>query len=144
MIWDKILEWVLQSPLTLFFGSGEMGVHTLNETFILHDPRGVQDPIIWEVQTAESQYFDTLFRRGLIGLIFLLTILFRFCYLANYLIRFDQKFKDIYLSFYIWLFGLGFSLFLLPYMRDRTFSLFFFIAYAILSSRAYIIRSHGK
>ena len=144
LIWDKILEASSHSPLTLIFGSGELGVHTLNESFLMHDATGRQFSKFVEIKTAESQFFDTLFRRGLVGLIFLFIIIFRFIHLANYLRHFDQKFKDLYLAVYIWLIGLSFTLLYLPFMRDRTFSLFFFIAYAILSSRAYLIPSNVK
>ena len=144
LIWDKILEAATHNPLTFLFGSGELGVHSLNESYLMDDTTGRQYAFFREIKTAESQFFDTLFRRGFIGLIFFFTILFRLVYLANYLRHFDQKFKDLYLAVYIWLIGVSFTLFYLPFMRDRAFSLFFFIVYAILSSRAYVIRSNFK
>ena len=144
MIWDRILSSVLQSPLSMIFGSGELGVHSLKDSFLLNDDRGLYYATFWDVNTSESQFFDTLFRRGLIGLVFLYTIYFRFFYLLRYLISFDKKFKDFYLAFYVWFFGFFVTLIFLPVLRDRAFALFFFIAYAILSSRAYIIRQHDK
>lgn len=144
LIWDKILESMIYNPLILVFGSGELGVHTLNESISMFNITGMQFISNMEIETAESQLFDTLFRRGLVGLIFLVTIFVRFIYLANYLRHFDPKFKDIYLALFIWLYGLSFTLLVLPFMRDRTFALFFFIVYAILSSRAYLIRSNLK
>ena len=144
MIWDRILSSVLQSPLSMMFGSGELGVHSLEESFLLNDDRGLYYATFWDVKTAESQFFDTLHRRGLIGLVFLYTIYFRFLYLLRYLLSFDKKFKDFYLAFYVWFFGFFVTLIFLPVLRDRNFVLFFFIAYAIVSSRAYIIRQHDK
>jgi len=150
-IWNKILESVSQSPFTLLFGYGEIGVHALNESFLMHYlidaanfTKNGYYPYIWEVETSESQLFDTLFRRGLIGVFFLFTIFIRFMYLTNQLMRIDKKFKDIYLGLNIYIISISVALIILPFMRDRAFSLFFFIAYAILSSRAYIMRSNNK
>ena len=56
--------------------------------------------------TSESQYFDTLFRRGIIGLIFIFVILFRAIYLSFYLMRFDKKLYDIYIVFFIGFIGM--------------------------------------
>jgi len=150
-IWNQILESVLQSPFTFIFGYGELGVHSLNESFLMHylidadnfSKKGYY-PYMWEIETSESQLFDTLFRRGLIGIIFLFTIFIRFIYLTNQLMRIDKKFKDIYLALNIYLISISVVLVILPFMRDRAFSLFFFIAYAILSSRAYIINGNNK
>ena len=53
--------------------------------------------------------------------------------------RIDQKFYDIYRAFFIGFIGVGFTCLFLPLLRDRTFVIFFFVAYGILSSRAYIV-----
>ena len=121
-------------------------MHSLNESIVLFTDAGTgtlsgpyKGPIIFPIMTSESQYFDTLFRRGFIGLIFTFAILFRVIYLSFYLMRFDKKFYDIYIVFYIGFIGAGFAFVMLPLLRDRTFVIFFFVAYAILSSGVYII-----
>jgi hypothetical protein len=141
LIWDKILEEVLKSPVSMIFGSGEIGVHSLNETFLVKDDTERYFPVIWTLNNAESQFFDTFFRRGFVGIIFLFTLVFRFIYIANYLRKYDQKNKDIALVFFIWLIGLTFLIIFLPVMRDRILVMFFFINYAVLSSRLYKIQS---
>ena len=139
--WSKILEYVLSSPLKFLFGSGELGVHALNFSFITSDPSYKTAYLRVYLLNSESQYFDTLFRRGFIGLIFLFTIIYRILYLSKYLSKFDKNYKDLYLMFYFGFIGTSFAFIFLPLLRDRVFVLFFFIAYALLSSRAYIISS---
>ena len=138
-IWERILEYILSSPLNFLFGSGELGVHSLNFSFLVFDDSWSDGQMFQGVFSSESQYFDTLFRRGIIGIIFLFTIIFRVLFLSNYLRNFDKKNKDLYLVFLIGFIGLSFAFIFLPILRDRAFVIFFFIAYALLSSRAYII-----
>ena len=138
-IWQIILDEALSSPISFLFGSGELGVHSLNKFFIVYDTSWVLGSEIYPVLTSESQYFDAIFRRGFIGLIFVFALLFRVIYLSFYLMRFDKKLYDIYVVFFTGFIGAGFAFVMLPLLRDRTFVIFFFVAYAILSSRVYII-----
>ena len=140
MIWDKILDFIAQSPFTIFFGFGEIGVQLLDENLLVKSPSALF-PVVWPLNNAESQIFDTLFRRGIIGIIFLFTIVFRFAYLANYLRKYDNKIKDIALVFLIWIIGYSFVIFFLPLMRDRILVIFFFTFYAVFSSRVYKIKT---
>tara|TARA_B110000008_G_scaffold279349_1_gene326103 strand:- start:1950 stop:2531 length:582 start_codon:yes stop_codon:yes gene_type:complete len=141
-IWKKIIGEGLSSPLKFLFGSGELGVHSIKESFTIYDKSwGTR---VYPVMTSESQYFDTFFRRGLVGLIFLIILLSRLVYLSFYLIKFDYRLNHLYRTFFIGFFGVGVTFIFLPLLRDRTFALFFFVTYAILSSRAYIIKNNLK
>ena len=91
----------------------------------------------YSVLSAESQYFDTLFRQGLIGISFIFLMLFRLIYLLFKLIKIDIKFSNIYKGLLIGFIGVCVALIFLPMLRDRNFALFFFTVYAFLSSRLY-------
>jgi len=138
-IWGIIVEEMKSSPVQLLFGTGEMGVHSLGESYIGYNR--TTGYAVNPIQTAESQYFDTLFRRGLIGITFLFIILFRVIYLSFRLIKIDSEFAYIYKSFFIGFLGVALTFIFLPLLRDRNFALFFFTVYALLSSRIYGILS---
>ena len=140
--WQLILENVSTSPFKFLFGNGELGVHSLNESILIYDPRWDYAFSNYKIMTSESQYFDTLFRRGFIGLVFLAIILSRVVWLSRWLMKWDKQFYSLYASFYYGFFASVVTCFFLPIMRDRTFVIFFFVAYAILSTRASIIKSN--
>lgn len=139
-IWGFILEYISSSPFNFLFGSGEVGVHSLNASFPYIDYFGNYSE--YRVTSAESGYLDTLFRRGLIGIIFLLTILIRLIYILIKLADIDRQFKNLYISLIIGFVGVLIAFIFLPLFRDRNFVLFFFVFYALLSSRFY--RTLGK
>jgi O-antigen ligase len=70
-IWQSILKFVAANPFT---GAGYLGVWTLQ---LFGDPSG----------SAHNQYFDVLFRTGLIGFLIYIYFLYR---VGNYLLRKDQ------------------------------------------------------
>ena len=98
-------------------------MHSLNTSIVVYDTRWAWESEILPVATSESQYFDTIFRRGFIGLIFVFAILFRLIYLSFYLMRFDQKFYDIYIAFYIGFIGAGVTFIFLPLIEGIVISL---------------------
>jgi hypothetical protein len=140
--WKIILENVISSPHQFLFGNGELGVHTLNESILIVDPRWYYPFEKYYIMNSESQFFDTLFRRGFIGLVFLAMILSRVVFLSRYLMKWDKKFYSLYTSFYYGFLATVVTSLFLPILRDRTFVIFFFVAYAILSTRASIIKSN--
>jgi O-antigen ligase len=132
-IWGVIWDEVSSSPFSLLFGNGELGVHSLGETYVEVDR--IRGYAIFPVDTPESQYFDTLFRSGLIGVIFIFLILFRIIYISFKLLMHDSKFSYIYKPIIIGFTGVAVTFIFLPLLRDRNFALFFFSVYAVLSSR---------
>ena len=132
-IWGVIWDEVSSSPFSLLFGNGELGVHSLGETYVEVDR--IRGYAIFPVDTPESQYFDTLFRSGLIGVIFIFLILFRIIYISFKLLMHDSKFSYIYKPIIIGFTCVAVTFIFLPLLRDRNFALFFFTVYAVLSSR---------
>jgi hypothetical protein len=138
-IWGVIWNDVTSSPFLLLFGHGELGVHSLGATYLeVNKTFGYS---LFPVDTPESQYFDTLFRRGLVGLICLFFILFRIISISFKLVIIDSKFSYIYKALIIGFIGVAVTFIFLPLLRDRNFALFFFTVYALLSSRLYRILS---
>jgi hypothetical protein len=134
-IWEVIWNNITSSPFLLFFGHGELGVHSLDATYLNFNKNWGY--AFFPVDTPESQYFDTLFRRGLVGVICLFIILFRIIYISFKLLIIDSKFSYIYKALIIGFIGVAVTFIFLPLLRDRNFALFFFTVYALLSSRLY-------
>jgi hypothetical protein len=134
-IWEVIWNDVTSSPFILLFGHGELGVHSLGATYLEFNQNWGY--AVFPVDTPESQYFDTLFRRGFVGIICLFFILFRIIYISIKLLIIDSKFSYIYKALIIGFIGVAITFIFLPMLRDRNFALFFFVVYALLSSRLY-------
>jgi hypothetical protein len=132
-IWSVIWDDVISSPFSLLFGNGELGVHSLGATYVEVDR--IRGYAIFPVDTPESQYFDTLFRSGLVGVVFILFVLYRIVYISFKLLTADSKFSYIYKPIIIGFIGVAITFIFLPLLRDRNFALFFFSVYAVLSSR---------
>jgi hypothetical protein len=125
--WAWMVNYLSENPLNAIFGTTQS---IASYGVKIDTPSGLIN-----IMSPESQYFDTLFRSGFIGLILELTIMIRFLIVSRMLSIYDRDSLDVYHVFTV--FSLGLMLFLVfePSLRDREFGIFVFFCYGLLVKR---------
>jgi len=122
--WVWIIKYLYSNPIQMIFGTG-------NNIAFYNLSIEVGNSLV-SIRTSESQYFDTLLRYGLVGLLLEFTILFRLIWNVFKLEYYDIYNKDIYLAFKIFFYGLLVFLIFEPSLHDREFGIFIFVIYGLL------------
>lgn len=124
--WKIIGDITLSDPVRFLFGSGELGIAYSGKTAKGVDKR-------FNILTAESQYFDTLIRSGVIGLILTLMVSIRMI-TVSFLLKNHKKYGWFYTAMFIgYVAMLQYNMFAESF-RFMNFGLFFYAVYGFVVS----------
>jgi O-antigen ligase len=128
-IWSSIYNYLVSTPVNLLFGTGELGIAYLQREITVFGDNYI-------ALSAESQYFDTILRRGVLGFSIFVFILYRSIMLSWALVKKQAPYAWIYISIFTWLLAM------VPYnlfnesIRYRTIGILFYVIYGFLVSQS--------